>query len=54
MHDVGEIYRAGPEPEFSTIMIGDSATLGGHPFYAALIEYFQEAGAYHTVWEEPL
>ena len=34
------------------IVIGDSATLGGHPFYAALIEYFQSAGAYHTVWEE--
>ncbi len=34
------------------IVIGDSSTLGGHPFYAALLEYFEAAGAYHTVWEE--
>ena len=36
------------------IVIGDSATLGGHPFYAALLEYFQTIGGYHTVWEESL
>jgi len=34
------------------ILIGDSATLGGHPFYAALLEYFESQGAYHSVWEE--
>ncbi len=34
------------------IVIGDSATLGGHPFYAALLEYFEATGSYHTVWEE--
>ena len=26
------------------IVIGDSSTLGGHPFYAALLEYFEAAG----------
>ncbi|QDU88247.1 ATP-dependent RecD-like DNA helicase [Pirellulimonas nuda] len=31
--------------------IGDSATLGRHPFYSQLLDYFQEAGAYRTVWE---
>ena len=34
------------------IVIGDSATLGGHPFYAAMLDYFQLHDAYHTVWEE--
>lgn len=34
------------------IVIGDSATLGGHAFYASLLEYFEHIGAYHTVWEE--
>jgi ATP-dependent RNA/DNA helicase IGHMBP2 len=34
------------------IVVGDSATLGGHPFYAALFEYFQAIGSYHTVWDE--
>ena len=32
-------------------IIGDSATLGGDAFYAALLEYFQEQGAYRSVWE---
>lgn len=36
------------------IVIGDSATLGGHPFYEQLLEYFELHGAYHTVWEEHL
>lgn len=32
-------------------IVGDSATLGQHPFYAQLIDYFQALGAYHSVWE---
>lgn len=35
------------------LVVGDSATIGGHSFYAALLEYFESIGAYHTVWEEP-
>ncbi len=35
------------------IVVGDSATLGGHAFYAALLAYFESIGAYRTVWEEP-
>jgi superfamily I DNA and/or RNA helicase len=34
------------------IVIGDSATIGGHSFYADLLAYFDQLGAYHTVWEE--
>lgn len=34
------------------IVIGDSATIGGHPFYSRLLEYFERCGGYHTVWEE--
>ena len=36
------------------IVIGDSATIGGHAFYAALLDYFQAVGGYHTVWEEAI
>jgi superfamily I DNA and/or RNA helicase len=36
------------------IVVGDSATLGGHPFYDRLLEYFEQHAAYHTVWEEEL
>jgi superfamily I DNA and/or RNA helicase len=34
------------------LIVGDSATLAGHPFYARLIEHCQGSGAYKTVWEE--
>jgi hypothetical protein len=34
------------------LVIGDSATIGGHPFYAQLLEYFELLEAYHTVWED--
>lgn len=33
------------------VVIGDSATVGAHPFYAAMIEYFEAHGAYGTVWD---
>jgi ATP-dependent RNA/DNA helicase IGHMBP2 len=33
------------------LVIGDSATLGGHPFYAELLRYFESQAAYSTVWE---
>ena len=34
------------------LVVGDSATLACHPFYQRLLTYFEELGAYHTVWEE--
>lgn len=33
------------------IVVGDSATLGRHPFYADLLDYFDLHGAYRSVWE---
>ena len=36
------------------LIIGDSATLGAHPFYARLLEYCERIGGYRTVWEEPV
>jgi superfamily I DNA and/or RNA helicase len=35
------------------LVIGDSATLGVHPFYQRLLSYFESIGAYRSVWEEP-
>jgi hypothetical protein len=34
------------------LVIGDSATLSGHPFYRRMIEYFEQVGGYQSVWEE--
>ena len=36
------------------LVIGDAATLGGHAFYRALLDYAEEQGGYRSVWEEPL
>jgi superfamily I DNA and/or RNA helicase len=33
------------------VVIGDSATLANHPFYAEMISYFERVGGYSTVWE---
>lgn len=33
------------------IVIGDSATLASHPFFDRLMKYFEDQGAYHSVWE---
>jgi ATP-dependent RNA/DNA helicase IGHMBP2 len=33
------------------LMVGDSATLGAHPFYLDLIEYVQEGGFYKSAFE---
>lgn len=33
------------------VMIGDSATLGSHPFYVELIDYVQEGGYYKSAFE---
>jgi superfamily I DNA and/or RNA helicase len=34
------------------LVVGDSATLGAHPFYQDLLGYVESIGAYHSVWEE--
>lgn len=33
------------------IMVGDSATLGSHDFYTALLEYVQQKDFYRSAWE---
>lgn len=33
------------------IVVGDSTTLSAHPFYADLLEYFENNTAYSSVWE---
>jgi ATP-dependent RNA/DNA helicase IGHMBP2 len=34
------------------LIVGDSATLGGHPFYERLFGYFDDLGAHGSVWNE--
>ena len=35
------------------LVVGDSATLSAHPFYADLLTYVEAEGRYRSVWEEP-
>jgi superfamily I DNA and/or RNA helicase len=34
------------------IVIGDSATLAANPFHERLLSYFEQIGAYSSVWQE--
>ena len=34
------------------IVVGDTSTIAGHPFYSRLIEHFERYDGYRTVWEE--
>ena len=36
------------------IVIGDSSTLGGDPFYSDFLDYIQRIHAYHSVWTEDM
>jgi superfamily I DNA and/or RNA helicase len=33
------------------IVVGDSATIGGHAFYEDFLQYCEHEGAYQTAWE---
>ncbi|MCC2546242.1 AAA domain-containing protein [Hymenobacter sp. BT175] len=33
------------------LIVGDSSTLGRHPFYKAFLDYVESIGAYRTAWE---
>ncbi|MDD5368773.1 MAG: AAA domain-containing protein [Anaerolineaceae bacterium] len=52
LEDVRRMNVALTRARRKLVVIGDSATVGNHPFYQRLIAYFEAAGAYHSVWEE--
>ena len=52
MADVRRMNVALTRARRKLIVIGDSATISSHPFYQLVLEYFQNLGGYHTVWEE--
>lgn len=36
---------------FKLVVVGDSATLGEHPFYQDFLQYAEASGAYRSAWE---
>jgi len=49
--DVRRMNVAMTRAKRKLILIGDSATLSHHPFYARMLEYVEQAGEYRSVWE---
>ncbi len=52
--DVRRLNVAMTRARRKLLIIGDSATLGGHPFYQRLLDYFDCLGTHHSVWEEEM
>jgi ATP-dependent RNA/DNA helicase IGHMBP2 len=52
LSDVRRMNVAMTRARRSLLLVGDSATLSSDPFYQRLFEYFEQIGAYGTVWEE--
>ncbi|MCX5645795.1 MAG: AAA domain-containing protein [Phycisphaerae bacterium] len=52
LQDVRRMNVALTRARRKLLLVGDSATLSGHPFYRRMIEYFDALGAYGTIWEE--
>jgi len=52
LEDTRRINVAMTRARRKLLIIGDSATIGAHPFFQRLLAYFDSIGAYHSVWEE--
>jgi superfamily I DNA and/or RNA helicase len=51
LQDVRRMNVALTRARKKLVVAGDSATLAGHPFYRAFLDYVEEATAYHSAWE---
>ncbi|OFY82239.1 MAG: DNA-binding protein [Bacteroidetes bacterium RIFCSPLOWO2_12_FULL_35_15] len=51
LNDIRRMNVALTRAKKKLVVIGDSATLGNHPFYKSFLEYADSVGAYKTAWE---
>lgn len=49
--DVRRMNVAMTRAKKKLVVIGDSSTIGLHPFYKQFIDYVTDLGGYHSVWE---
>jgi superfamily I DNA and/or RNA helicase len=53
LEDLRRLNVAITRPRKHLFVVGDSATLSGHPFYGKWIEFTQSVGGYRSAWEWP-
>jgi superfamily I DNA and/or RNA helicase len=53
LNDLRRINVALTRARRHLFIVGDSATLGAHPYYARLIAHAQATGGYRSAWEWP-
>lgn len=51
LSDVRRMNVAMTRARKKLLLIGDSSTLGAHPFYKAFLDYVERVGGYRTAWE---
>jgi superfamily I DNA and/or RNA helicase len=51
LNDIRRMNVAMTRAKYRLVIIGDSSTVGGHPFYEALLRYVEDIGAYRSAWE---
>ncbi|MFT3739237.1 MAG: AAA domain-containing protein [Breznakibacter sp.] len=51
LNDIRRMNVAMTRARKKLVVIGDSATMGNHPFYGSLLDYFGEIGAYRSAFE---
>jgi ATP-dependent RNA/DNA helicase IGHMBP2 len=53
LKDIRRMNVSMTRAKMKLVMIGDSSTLGNHPFYKGLIDFLDEKGYYHSAFEFP-
>ncbi|MEJ5055302.1 IGHMBP2 family helicase [Sphingobacterium sp. MYb382] len=51
LSDIRRMNVAMTRAKKKLVVIGDSSTIGQHPFYKGLLDYVTSLDAYHSVWE---
>ncbi|MGJ1362493.1 AAA domain-containing protein [Sphingobacterium spiritivorum] len=51
LNEIRRMNVAMTRARYKLIIIGDSSTIGQHPFYAGMIQYAESIDAYKSVWE---
>ena len=51
LNDIRRMNVALTRARKKLVLIGDSSTLGNHPFYKELLDWLEQIGAYQSAWE---